>query len=242
MDVNERLWAEYTSARGWAWEFEPQLATQKLPDFRITRGALEAVVEVEGFDAARPDPRPTGKTTYWVSPGDEFRPLRNAIRAGARQLGGFAGRDVPLIVALANANGSPVELSSDALYYALIGDPLFRIPVNVGGADAPAGDVSEGFFDPRNGKIRDHAYLSAVAIVYPSPTHQDKALESGALAEWAELVRRERSGEVLGPCVDAYCFDRPQAAPVPPSLFSGRFDRIWRCDAEGVRPQAQDRA
>jgi hypothetical protein len=169
-----------------------------------------------------------------------LRPVRNKIRAAAKQLKPLAGSGRPLVIVLANPRGAWVGLAPREMVWAMYGDPAFSFTV-----DPETGEpVDEGAFTvTRNGKLRnDHPYISAVAVVFQRDHAVDYYEELVAGMEGATADEKMRAinlakdrGDVPEGHyhrLDVYRTMSAQAASLPAELFNGPKDRLFEFDAE----------
>jgi hypothetical protein len=237
----ELLFESYLAEHGYPEpSYEPDLGVPTRPDYVVTRGEDEAICEVEEFD---PDsgwsPAATGSGARSRSLNEVLSPVRNKIRAGAKQLKPLADSGRALVIVLANPGGAWVGLSPPEMVWAMYGDPAFAFAV-----DPETGEAVDdgGFITTRNGKLRnDHPYVSAVAVVFQrerAVDFYDELLAGMDGANPDEKMRAIHDAKDRGEVpeghyhrLDVYRTMSAHATPVPASLFSGPRDRLFEFDA-----------
>lgn len=145
----ELLFESYLAEHGYPEPaYEPDLGVPTRPDYVVTRSEAEAICEVEEFN---PNSGWTPAGAGFRSAEDVLRPVRNKIRAAAKQLKPLADSGRPLVVVLANPGGAWVGLSPREMVWAMYGDAAFAFT-----ADAETGEAVGlgGFVTTRNGKLR----------------------------------------------------------------------------------------
>jgi len=238
----ELLFESYLAEHGYPEPaHEPDLGVPTRPDYVVTRGEAEAICEVEEFNPNSGwSPAAAASGAGFRSLKDVLRPVRNKIRAAAKQLKPLADSGRPLVIVLANAGGAWVGLSPREMVWAMYGDPAFAFTVDVETGEA----VDEGgFITTRNGKLRnDHPYISAITVVFERELAADFYDELLAGMEGASANEKMRAihdpkdhGEVPEGHhrrLDVYRTMSAQAARLPAELFSGSRDRLFEFDAE----------
>jgi hypothetical protein len=238
----ELLFESYLAEHGYPEPaYEPDLGVPTRPDYVVTRGEAEAICEVEEFN---PDsgwsPAAAGPSDGFRSLKDLLRPVRNKIRAAAKQLKPLADVGRPLVIVLANPGGAWVGLSPREMVWAMYGDPAFAFTV-----DAETGEAVDegGFITTRNGKLRnDHPYISAVTVVFErerAVDFYDELLSAMDGASADEKMRAIHNAQDRGEVpeghyhrLDVYRTMSVQAPRLPGELFSGPKDRLFEFDAE----------
>ncbi|MCI0155740.1 hypothetical protein KNO15_03400 [Leifsonia shinshuensis] len=232
----ERLFERYLSSLGYELiAYEPTLGTVKRPDYLIRAAGHEVVVEVESFGSPAP---PAGSSADRIEPiSDRLRSVRNRISAGAAQLKGISDR--PLVVVLANPEGSPVPLEPPMVMSAMYGD------LNVafhhgGGTNIEFGRNGRLHVAESSGSSRgNHPYLSAVAVLrfnYAADAHTAARIEAQSMGYTNPLAILREANRILHERGEAYaesiCLDvfeslSESAVPLPPEVFSGPYDTRW---------------
>lgn len=221
-------------------QHEPDLGTTKRPDYLIERDGERCVVEVKQFapdTRSFPDQR-AGTTTVEAI----LKPIRSQIREAARQLKDVAQLGLPLVVMLTNPHGAFVILGNRELVWAMYGDPVvvMDIDVTVGGAvGEPRHEVG------RNGRLaRDHQYISAVAILsrrqratdWYDETAKRHADLPGA-ERWRLICEAETRGERPEGSyhrVSVFKTLSPSAVALPDPFFAGEHDLVFEPDEQGT--------
>jgi hypothetical protein len=160
--AGEREFESYLAAHGYPEPvFEPDLSTDKKPDYLVSRAGAECICEVKEFDAERPGWMQQGGGT--TSMTNVLKPIRAKIRAAAKQLKPLEEEGRPLVVVLTNPYGSWVQLRPQELVWGMYGDPIYEFAVDrQSGSQVGEGTLGVG----RHGKLRaDHPYISAVVVI-----------------------------------------------------------------------------
>lgn len=233
-------------------EPEPDLGITKRPDRLIRWNGSEVVCEIKQFDN---DPHEGWSGQARSSSMKEvLKPIRRTVSYAAEQLKPLDGRGLPLVVVIGNPNGMPIPLSPDDLIWALYGDPVWKIPIDVG-TGGPAGETEFGA--DRNGQIRNlHQYLSAVLVLRHRENAQDWANElwtrtkremgiekvtdykqpveiaERVFAEEAEARERGLIPEGDYFYADVFVTASKSAAPLPEDVFDGPRDSRWQFNEE----------
>jgi hypothetical protein len=249
-DLNQsELWFDrYVAEHGQnPGDSEPDLGIEESPDRLITWKDQQVVCEIKEFGADVV--RSTGRVqsigaTRW------YRPVREKVHQGARQMRELRDSEVPRVVVLANPQGMFIPLKTADVIYALYGNPGYTFQVD----PATGAAVTEPqAFAGRDGEItNDHPYLSGVLILRHRTNEQDFYDELHArLAEdhgWVDTAKMtaeatERS-RVFLEAVDAakgrgevpdgdYLYAdlivamSDQACPLPRTVFDGPRDSRW---------------
>lgn len=216
------LFERYLAERGVAIPaHEPDLGVGKRIDYPVVIGGHTCLCEVKEF----------APTTQSVIPGsmqDLLKPIRAKIHDAAPQLKAARSLGHPLVVVLTNPNSAPVVMGEREMLWAIEGDPIVRVPLASGAhAEHTVG---------RNGELRhDHAYITAVVVLYEQPHARDSYDE---LAEQSrEHAHDERIRAILDGHQEAphggYLFTHTfipggaEAVPLPHMFFSGDRDVVW---------------
>jgi hypothetical protein len=192
-------------------EHEPDLGggdDAPKPDYRVTRGALSAIVEVKEFETSALHERSKEMMSFTLDAETVYRTMRNTMeKAAKRQLRPYADLGEPLIVCLANAKNIWIDFGSDAVLEAMNGDGTVSVPVDPT-TGATAGEASYQF--GRNGSFVDrHRYVSAVMTLHRGA--DDFYFVRVYESRWAALGN---------------------AVPVQRDLFNGPRDEFWAIDRE----------
>jgi len=175
-------------------EHEPDLGVGKRPDYPVTLGGDTCLCEVKEF-APTTNSIP-GSGTWAMT--TVLGPIRSKVHDGARQLRAAKGLGYPLVVVLTNPHGAPVILGEREVVWALEGDPVVKVSVEIGATPAAAVHTVG-----RNGELRhDHPYLTAVVVMYRAlwePEHH---------------------------AATVYIPNSPDAVPLPDTFFRGPRDRV----------------
>lgn len=237
--VSEKWFADYLTAHGYAFEFEPDLGGKKNPDFAIQREGTQAICEVKEFEtlgivglmAKQPNTlitRPVKKL---------LDPVRNQIGTAAQQLKEFQGTGSPLIVVLANPHDARVNLSEIFVISAMYGDIATRFSIGTNGET-----ITEDIIG-RNGKLtNDHQYVSAVVVVNRHEKNQEEAKsfiedlyrKNPLMMPEVAMQLLEEEEVKFGPeIVSHYCTVFETASqtctPLPATFFDGPNDIRWKC-------------
>src|SRR6266571_9459641 len=95
----EAMFEAYLAEHGYERpEYEPDLGVEKRPDYLVRRGDVEAICEVEEFDAEKISLPWTQQQSGTTDMKTVLRPVRGKIRAAARQLKPLATDGRPLVV------------------------------------------------------------------------------------------------------------------------------------------------
>jgi hypothetical protein len=221
------------------------------PDYLPTAEGRQIACEVKQFGKGSKLERRLAKQSVGVIPGTElYGPIRNQVKDAAKQLKSLAGKEIPLVVVLANPEGVCVDLSVQNVIAALYGNPQWTMQIDLAtGAAVDDGRLELG----RDGKLtNDHAYLSAVALLRRRELAFDARDE--ILAELRKgydeeaKTAEERQERAAAAIEEMERHDLPdghyfyvevietlseEAVPLPESWFSGERDRRWRCNADG---------
>ena len=243
-DPAEARFEHYLRERGYGFEYEPDLANGKRPDYLVRAHPHELVCEIKSFNTAGT----RGSVQVGALSQEEvLKPIRKHITTAATQLKGIPDR--PLVVVLANPKGCPIPLDPRSIMAAMYGDVVVEFPVD---SDGDGGGVSwtTGFnrklavVDPETGERTggDHEYVSAVAVV---------RREDLAFKEWSRRWRVEHDADFPRSAstkaavafleaaagdgvphsddvfVDVFETISGQAVPLPRDVFNGRHDRRW---------------
>jgi hypothetical protein len=217
---SEKRLERYLEAQGHAFEFEPDLGTHFKPDYKVALAATDIVVEVKEFK------------TNWLTErlssigstdaGRPTRAVRKGVRRAVEQLSELAGRGLPLVIVVSNPHQADVDLDPERVWATLYYD------------DGPLQD-----------NRADH--VSAIAILQRRTAAQDWSEENvcrlGPLEALRVAVRAHREGTVPeGETL--YVTVLPtlsrKAAPLPPELFGGDRDTVWRPPARPAPRTALD--
>jgi hypothetical protein len=240
-DPGEALFERYLKINGYdVLAYEPDLGTEKRPDYLIRAAGHEVVVEVESFSTP---PMPLTPRNGFVNMTPRLKTVRNKITAGAEQLKGIEHR--PLVVVLANPRNSWVPLEGHVFIGALFGDSQVSF--------APDGELF--FHSGRNGRLHvkepdgsvrgNHPYLSAVAVlrfVYRQDAwtlamaQSQKAGHDNPLAAVREAYHvLGQQGEAVAEtvCLDVYESLSETAVPLPREVFAGPHDTRWGITSPG---------
>lgn len=231
---------------------EPDLGIEKRPDRLIRWNGIEVVCEIKQFDN---DPFGDDWNGQARTMGMKaaLNPVRRAVSYAAEQLKPLAGRDLPLVVVIANPNGMPVPFSSNEIIWALYGDPVWKIMIDTD-TGKPVGETEYGV--GRNGQIRNlHQYLSAIVAlrqrtnaldwsdalwarlkaehVFDPVRDPDGASRVAALALEESQAAEERGeipeGDYL--FADVFVTMGAEAAVLPENVFDGPRDSRWEFDS-----------
>ena len=238
--VGEELFEGYLDQHGYpAPEHHPDLRISKRPDYLVRLGEAECICEVKEFN---PDEISSpfigsGGTTSMTQ---VLKPVREKIRAAAKQLKPLAHRNLALVVVLTNPHRAFVPLGEREVVWAMYGDPTFTFQVD---PETGGGVGEERFTTGRHGKLRnDHPYLSAIAVVSERPgsaDFYDEQAESSTATtseeKIEEIIGFHERGEVPeGSYYRADCFKTmsPEATPIPEVFFDGPNDRLLEVDLD----------
>ena len=235
----ERLFEAYLDEHGYPPRVhEPDLGIKRRPDYLVHRNGEECVCEVKEFEET-PGRSLRGRGGGTRSMEVVLQPVRNKIRAAARQLKPLADSGMPLVVVLANPVHAVVPLGPREIVWAMYGDPAFRFAVD----PRTGGPADDGrFIVTRNGKLRnDHPYISAILVVsereHAVDFYEQMAARNAHLTANAkmDLIYGARdAGEVPEGSyhrVDVFTTMSPAAVPLPDTLFDGPNDRRFEFDA-----------
>lgn len=218
--------------------YEPDLGVPTRPDYLVRRGDAEVICEVEEFDAEKISLPWTQQRVGTTDMKTVLRPVREKIRAAARQLKPLADDSRPLVVVIANPGDAPVAMGERELIWAMYGDPTFTFTID----PETGGAVDDGqFIAGRHGKLRnDHPYLGAVAIVREREHAVDfydrlrKGMDGRSADERLDAIFAARDrGEVPEGSyhrLDVFKCVSVAATPVPDDFFDGPNDRLFDFD------------
>jgi hypothetical protein len=215
----ELLFERYLDAHNYEWEPEPDLGIATAPDYRISRSGTGVICEVKQFEtqAIREMGDAAGGPVV-VPPKLLYRTIRAQLDSAARQLRPLAGRQLPLVVVLANPSAATVWLDPPALFHAMYGgggwaildDAIPSIEV----WPIPTADGRDGALTAK------HSFISAVAALRERRDPEalfDPPLQPGALQP---------------PYIHVIDALRQAAVPLPPNIFDGLSDARWSPDQD----------
>jgi len=235
LDAGEERMARWLAEREYPFEFQPSWGVRTCPDFRVRHGSNVVAIEVEtiagwgmfrnvrfGEHGSRPM-------------AEALKPLREKIRAAARQLKPLAGAGIPRVIAVANPYNRPVPFGAELMISAMYGDPAYKFDSD---------EETDRVLLDRNGKLtNDHPYISAVALVREE---SDAAVDAAA---WYDKHRsRFSSPEAMAAEARATglfdtaartrvtidFIDTVSASPrVSATFANGPNDRRWSPTADG---------
>lgn len=235
-DRGEVLFERYLVEHGYEFEYELYRGVRKRPDYLVQRSGMTVVCEVKSFPPL-PDQQQSESPQESV-----LNSIRNKIREAAKQLKPLAGRGVPLLVVLAQAENSRVMLHAKLVLSAMYGN-LTSPPEGSGGTECYFG---------RNGKLRnDHRYISAVVVAQRMTVYDDAlvgvyggASLSGASAKAMDTLRQFEEDRLAGKLpaeenrellhLDVYETDN-DAPRLPTEFFQGSRDTRWAPDPTRTR-------
>jgi hypothetical protein len=233
---------------------EPDLGISKNPDRLITWNGHQVVCEIKQFEA-NPFDRALGKVgrVATLGLGQALGSVRRKVKHAAEQLKPLQGSAWPLVIVLANPKDEPVPFSDHEIIWALYGDPVVEIPIDVENG-GPAGPAEHGV--GRNGRLRTrHQYVSAVVALrrrshledWNKATWERLTAESpdfdpadiDAAVELLQRVDKAReaalaAGEIeegVYLYTDVFATTSPTAVALPRDVFDGSRDRRWDYDA-----------
>lgn len=237
--ASEKWFAEYLTAHGYSFEFEPELGGIKNPDFAIEREGIKAICEVKEFETLGIVGLMAKQlNTLITRPVKKLLdPVRNQIGSAAQQLKEFQDTGSPLIVVLANPHDAGVNLSETFVISAMYGDIGTRFSIGTNGET-----ISEDIVG-RNGRLtNDHQYVSAVVVVN---RHEKNQEESNAFIEdlyrknplmkpevAMQLLKEEEvkfEPEVISYNCTVFETASQVCTPLPATFFNGPNDIRWRC-------------
>jgi hypothetical protein len=165
-------------------------AGARRPDYRISRGASAAIVEVKGFEkCAAEDALRRGGGVVIRDAREEIAPIRNKIGEAVKQLRPYRERPEPLIVCLANPRRLMVASEGKGeILAAMYGERAISVPISTTENPEAAGEP-EWFFG-RDGVFAGnlHRYVSAVMTLHERTHRQD------AIDRWHEGMKRRLAG------------------------------------------------
>jgi len=241
--ASEARFERYLIEHGYRFEHHPSMSITKRPDYLFERGSEQAVCEVKEFRTRRISERLShmGGTAV-MSPKDVFGAVRNAVDDAAAQLKPLAGKNLALVVLLANPHVADVMLDVDHVVWALYGNPGWRIAVHRESGETEPGQHFAGGDGALTAK---HAYVSAVVTLHEREFEQDwadakvkefedpwdflryaaEARECGEVPEgnrrWVEVIHTISAAE-------------GGAVALPDSLFDGPDDHVWALNEDAA--------
>jgi hypothetical protein len=205
---SEQRFERYLESRGLEFQFEPDLGTHSQPDYKVSVGQVDAIVEVKEFATTWLSDRLSsiGSTTA-LRP---TRAVRKRITRAAEQLAELAGTGASLVIVISNPLQADVDLDPERVW-------------------------ASSYFD--GGPLQDNRadHISAVAILHRRTAAQEFAEENvrrwGPLRAMVMAARADKQqsapdGETL--CVTVLPTQSAVAVPLPEGLFSGPSDSVWR--------------
>jgi len=246
LDDGEALFERYLKARAYGiLAYHPDLGTPKRPDYLISDGHRQVVVEVESFN--RPPLSVDHLRNGCVSMVPQLKAVRNKITAGAKQLKGI--ENYPLVVVLANPRNSWVPLEGAMFLGALFGDMQYSFLSNGEGILRAGRNGRLYVAEPDGSTHGNHPYLSAVAVLRLCYSQDawgaamSKAQEIrythplAVIREANRLVTKYDETAVEGICLDVYETVSKLAVPLPRDIFDGPEDTRWGVTAVGEYDQ-----
>ncbi|HTJ67277.1 MAG TPA: hypothetical protein VL551_07090 [Actinospica sp.] len=233
-DDGERLFKRYAEANGYEMlAYEPDLGTDKRPDYLIRAGDRDLVVEVESFVQATAWPTYNGA----INMKPYLTRVRDKIKNGADQLKGIGG--YPLVVVLANPANAYLPLDGAMFFGAMYGDLEVTFEEG-GGLRMQTGRNGRMHVDEPDGSSRGHhPHVSAIAVLrttYTEDAHTAAILEAQskgytnpiaavrfALQSLADLD--ETSDEIV--CLDVFETVSQSAVPLAREALAGPYDSRW---------------
>jgi hypothetical protein len=201
-------------------DHEPDLGIGKKIDYAIVIDGHTCLCEVKEY-------APTTQSKIPGSMHDLLKPHRDKIHDGAPQLKAAKDLGYPLVVVLTNPHGAAVVTGEREILWAIEGDPV--VARNSRSSAPPIHTVG------RNGELRrDHAYISAVVMLYERLHARDYFDE---LAERErDRAHEERIHAILNGVQNApeggYMFAHTyvpgglEAQPLPGVFFRGQRDLV----------------
>jgi hypothetical protein len=233
-------------------EPEPDLGVGKSPDRLIRWNGHEVVCEIKQFESGPFSQRGEGAGVMDMK--EVLGPVRRKVTRAAAQLKPLASTRWPLVVVLADPKSYGVPLSGHEMVWALYGDPVIRVTINIdiSAAAAPA-EHTVG----RNSRLlRDHQYVSAVVTLQQCSHLRDwhnarweqlKAEHADfdpgdikTIGRLADQLEQEQdaalaNGEIEGGdylCAEVFTATSQTAVPLPRDVFDGPRDARWDYNPE----------
>lgn len=130
---SELMFENYLKQRRIPFDYEPYGVSGRNPDYRFLKAGYKVLVEVKGIeslpiDAGTRQLTPGRVHTFSLDPRKTYNQIRRRIEDASKQLKGK--KDDADCCAIIIGKHAGWNIGRDDLVYAMIGDPVFSIPIN----------------------------------------------------------------------------------------------------------------
>jgi hypothetical protein len=242
--ISEQYFEYYLLSNGYSnFEFEPSLpGTPKRPDYRLTVGSTQMLLEVKEFFVSEKDfiGGPLGGGIRGGAVALPYAPIRQKIDDAREKFSGVKNQTCCLV--LYNVNKPLVSLDPEMVYGAMLGDITWSIPFNPATQEFDDSQTTKEF--GRNGKCNEsrNRTISAVIVLealmlgerrFQCHINKLKRESNRYKLEWDELfaARDQARGTERDNSIFQWrvvVLENPWANnKLSRHLFSGRFDERY---------------